>query len=91
MLGARSAGTEMYIDVHEDSEHRATPQLTTTAVLQQPVKAIDCLIDLISHHNIAYHSIRALICLYIGSAAYLLRRIHTISTDRIKPFCNAIN
>jgi phosphoribosylformylglycinamidine synthase len=28
MQGARSAGTAMYIDVHEDSEHRATQQMT---------------------------------------------------------------
>ena len=28
MQGTWSAGTGMYIDVHEDSEHRATPQMT---------------------------------------------------------------
>jgi len=34
MQGARRAGTGMY-KVHEDSEHRATLQMTTAVVFQQ--------------------------------------------------------
>ena len=36
LLGARRAGTGMYVGVHEDSEHRATTQTGTAVVLQQP-------------------------------------------------------
>ena len=32
MQGALRTGTGVYIEVHEDSEHRATPQIARTAI-----------------------------------------------------------
>jgi hypothetical protein len=36
MQGARSTGTGMHFDVHEDSEHRATPQMTHRSSIAAP-------------------------------------------------------
>lgn len=39
MQGARSGATETYQADRRGSEHRATPQMTTAVVFQQPARA----------------------------------------------------
>ena len=39
MQGARSAETGMYMEVHEDFEHRATPQTPSAAIFKTASKS----------------------------------------------------
>jgi hypothetical protein len=42
MQGAQRAGTAMYSNVHEDSEHCATKQMSTAVGLQQIPRVVPC-------------------------------------------------